>query len=55
MFDMSRPDRDGRRLYYSLQKCKSSVRGDTGFNKIMFVQIDNSKNEKKGKVHLIKI
>ena len=55
MFDMSRPDRDGRRLYYSLQKCKSSVRGDTGFNKIMFVQIDNSMNEKKGKVHLIKI
>ena len=38
MFDMNRSD--GRRLYYSLQKCK---------NKIIFVEIDNSKNEKKGK------
>ena len=38
MFDMTL--RNGRRLYHSLQKCK---------NKIIFVEIDNRKNEKKGK------
>ena len=38
MFDMTL--RNGRRLYHSLQKCK---------NKIIFVEIDNSKNKKKGK------
>ena len=38
MFDMTL--RNGRRLYHSLQKCK---------NKIIFVEIDNRKNKKKGK------
>ena len=37
------------------KRYKTTIRGDTGFTKIMFVQIDNSKNEKKGEVHLIKI
>ena len=47
MFDMSRSD--GRRLYYSLQKCKIKSVRSKGDNKIIFVEIDNSKNEKKGK------
>ena len=47
MFDMNRSD--GRRLYYSLQKCKIKSVRSKGDNKIIFVEIDNSKNEKKGK------
>ena len=46
MFDMNRSD--GRRLYYSLQKCKIKSVRSKGNNKIIFVEIDNSKNEKKG-------